>query len=93
MCQRTTFTNYDFVSIQQAGQLNRDLFTSARRTLALSAGGLPLPTNIFVWKMVKTAQCAGFYCGILGLRTSKETMTMSNQNNTPRPVHRRRSRG
>ena len=37
--------------------------------------------------MVKTAQRAGFYCGILGLRTSKEITTMSNQINTPRQVH------
>ncbi len=26
---------------------------------------------IVVWKMVKTVQCAGVYCGILGLRTSQ----------------------
>ena len=28
---------------------------------------------IVVWKMVKTAQCAGFYCEILGLRNKLET--------------------
>ena len=37
--------------------------------------------------MVKTAQCAGFYCGNLGLRTSKEITTMPNQIKAPRQVH------
>jgi len=37
--------------------------------------------------MVKTAQRAGVDSGILVLRTSEEVETMSNQNNTPRPVH------
>jgi hypothetical protein len=37
--------------------------------------------------MVKAAQCAGLYCGILGVRTSKEITITSNHNNTPRPVH------